>query len=144
MLGMLSTYLDTPSHSKDINYRIHIIAAYAVHARPLLCQVASPNNESIYEACLHVPYMSCPQASKQKLQYPRHLLLTYGWYVQEWWLVEDQNLPCTVQERENVLNRSLTFLQFDFIEDQPNMNTDTGIVRPPFCLFTFHTVHTVM
>ena len=72
MLGMLS-YLVITSHSKDANYRIHIIATYAVHARPLLCEVAPPTNESIYEACLHVPYMSCPQASTQDLHYPRHL-----------------------------------------------------------------------
>ena len=130
MLGMLS-HLVIPSHSKDVNYRIHIIATYAVHARPLLCEVAPPTNEPIYEACLHVPYMSCPQASKQKLHYPHHLLLTFGWYVQEWWREEDQNFTCTAQERESVLNRSLTFLQCDFIEDQPNMNTETGIVRPP-------------
>ena len=77
-------------------------------------------------------YMSCPQASKQKLHYPRHLFLTYGWYVQDWWLDEDQNLPCTAQERENVLNRTLAFLQFDFIKDQDmSTETSTGIVRLP-------------
>ena len=51
MLGMLS-HLVIPSHSKDANYRIHIIATYAVHARPLLCEVAPPTDESIHEACL--------------------------------------------------------------------------------------------
>ena len=76
--------------------------------------------------------MSCPQASKQKLHYPRHLLLTYGWYVQEWWRVEDQNLNCTAQERENVLNRTLALLQFDFIKDlDMSTETSTGIVRLP-------------
>ena len=50
--------LDTPSQSKDTNYRIHIIATYAVHARPLLCEVAPPTNEQIHEACLHVYFSS--------------------------------------------------------------------------------------
>ena len=91
-----------------------------------------------------LPYMSCPQASKQELYYPHHMFLTYGWYAQEWWLVEDQDLPCTAQERENVLNRILAFLQFDFIEDQ-NMTTatSTGIVRPPSCLFALHIAHII-
>ena len=91
-----------------------------------------------------LPYMSCPQAvkSKPKLHYPRHLFLTYGWYVQEWWLDEDQNLPCTAQERENVLNRTLAFLQFDFIKDQDmSTETSTGIVRLPSCLFALHITH---
>ena len=87
--------------------------------------------------------MSCPQASRRDLHYPRHLLLTYGWYDQEWWLVEDQNLPCTAQERESVLNRTLAVLQFVFVEDQLNVTTDTGIVRPSSCLFAFYTVHTI-
>ena len=80
--------------------------------------------------------MSHPQASKrEELHYPRHLFLTYGWYVQGWWKVEDQN--CTAQQRESVLNMSLSLLQFDFLEDR-NLTTDTGIVSSSSCLLALH------
>ena len=138
---MFDVLIWSQSHQKDPSIRIHIIATYAVHARPLLCEVAPPTEELIHAACSHfLPYMSCPQAYQRGLRYPRHLFLTYGWYVQEWWRVEDQNLSCTAQERESVLNRTLAFLQFDFIEDL-DMSTSIGIVRLPSCLFALHITH---
>ena len=73
--------------------------------------------------------MSHPQAYHRGLLYPRHLFLTYGWYVQDWWLDEDRNLSCTAQERERVLARSFALLQFDFLDGR-NLTTDTGIVSP--------------
>ena len=79
--------------------------------------------------------MSHPQAYQRGLRYPRHLFLTYGWYDQNWWLVEDQNLSCTAQERESVLGRSFAFLQFDFLDGR-NLTTDTGIVSPFSARFT--------
>ena len=96
-----------------------------------------------------LPCMPCPQAYQRGLRYPRHLFLTYGWYDHNWWLVEDQNLSCTAQERENVLNRTLAFLQFDFIEDlDMSTETSTGIVRLPsfmlVCTPHYTHYHTVM
>ena len=114
-------------YPQDPSIRIYVIASYAVHARPLLCEVALKN----ILACIYSPsplhYVSHPQAYQRGLRYPRHLLLTYGWYEHNWWLVEDQNFSCTAQERESVLSMSLSFLQFDFLEDR-NLTTDTGIV----------------
>ena len=92
----------------------------------------------IYTFFPYTSYVSHPQAYHRDLRYPRHLFLTYGWYVQNWWLVEDRNFSCTAEERESVLNRSLSFLQFDFLQDR-NLTTDTGIVSPflhastPYC-----------
>ena len=50
----MNDHLIITSHLQDPSIRIHIIAAYAVHARSLLCKVAPPTKESIHEACLHV------------------------------------------------------------------------------------------
>ena len=77
-----------------------------------------------------MPHMFQLQAYHRGVHYPHHLLLTLGWYGQNWWREEDQNSTCTAQERESVLNRSLAFLQCDFIEDL-NLTTDTGIVNLP-------------
>ena len=77
-----------------------------------------------------MPHMFQLQAYHRGIHYPHHLLLTLGWYGQNWWQEEDQNFTCTAQERESVLNRSLAFLQCDFIEDL-NLTTDTGIVNLP-------------
>ena len=84
--------------------------------------------------------MSHPQAYSRSLHYPRHLFLTYGWYVQDWWKVEDQN--CTAQQRESVLSMSLSLLQFDFLEDH-NLITDTGIVSSSSCMLALHTAHKI-
>ena len=60
-------HLVTQSHQKDPSIRIQIIATYAVHARPLLCEVAPPTKESIHEACSHVyfPYLHVLPTGKQ-------------------------------------------------------------------------------
>ena len=89
--------------------------------------------------------MSHPQAYHRRLRYPRHLFLTPGWYVHNWWKVEDQNFSCTAKQRESVLPGSLAFLFTDFLQDR-NMTTDTGIVSYsslPACFHSImHTLHT--
>ena len=79
------------------------------------------------------------QAYHRGIRYPHHVLLTLGWYGQNWWRVEDPNLSCTAQERESVLNRSLAFLQCDFLEDL-NTTTDTAIVNLPPCLLALYSM----
>ena len=70
------------------------------------------------------------QAHRRGILYPHHVLLTLGWYGDKWWQVEDKNSTCTAEQRESVLNNSLSFIQCDFIEDL-NMTTDSGIVSHP-------------
>ena len=91
---------------------------------------------------LHI--VTCvPQAYHLGLHYPSHLLLTYAWYAPNWWKDEDQSFSCTVQQRESVLNRSLTFLQYDFLQDR-NLTTDTGIVSSRIFVWLYSRLHTVL
>ena len=73
------------------------------------------------------------QAFHQNAKYPTHLLLTFHWYSEKWWLKENREweltLTCSSEDRERVLLHSLAF---DFIQQSPNQNadivTDAGIV----------------
>ena len=73
------------------------------------------------------------QAFHVGTHYPTHLLLTFHWYEERWWLKEnsDVSLTCTAEERESVLVYSLAF---NFIlppvshRKNENVTTDVGIV----------------
>ena len=139
-------------HPQDPSIRIYIIATYAVHARPLLCKVDSPMNKSANHLFSLLAFtlpsttrwrISYPQAYYRGLRYPRHLLLTVAWYARNWWLVEEQNISCTAEQRESVLPTSLAFIHFDFLQDL-NLTTDTGIVSSSLLCCTPHCVHTLL
>ena len=74
------------------------------------------------------------QAFCRGIHYPTHLLLTFQWYEERWWLKEsgasDVNLTCTAEERESVLMHSLAFnfVLSDYLKNQ-DVTTDVGIVR---------------
>lgn len=74
------------------------------------------------------------QAFHLGVRYPTHLLLTFQWYDQRWWLKEngvaDVHLTCTADERESVLPHSLAFnfVLADLLKEE-NVKTDIGIVR---------------
>ena len=67
------------------------------------------------------------------MRYPTHLLLTFQWYDEDWWLKDSGmpgvNLSCSGEERESVLPHSLAFnfLQMDVMND-PDLTTAIGIV----------------
>ena len=98
--------------------------------RMLHGQRSENNTRSSYT----MSHMFFLQAYHRGIHYPRHVLLTLGWYRQNWWRDEDStaNLSCTAEQRESVLNISLAFLQCDFLGDEDlNMTTETGIVSHP-------------
>ena len=75
------------------------------------------------------------QAFHHGVHYPTHLLLTFQWYEERWWLKEnragsDVNLTCTAEQREGVLMHSLAFnfVLLDFLKNQ-DVTTDVEIVR---------------
>ena len=74
------------------------------------------------------------QAFHRNAYYPTHLLLTFQWYEEQWWLKEngasDVNLTCSAEERESVLIHSLVFnfVLSDHLKDE-NVTNDVGIVR---------------
>jgi hypothetical protein len=76
------------------------------------------------------------QAFHLSAHYPTHLLLTFHWYEERWWLKEnsDVSLTCTAEERESVLVHSLGFnfiLPPASLRKNQNVTTDVyvGIVR---------------
>ena len=69
------------------------------------------------------------QAYEQHIFYPRYIFLLYGWYEDQWWLEqENENLPCTAEQREMVLSNSLAVVQDERISDC-SRTAKTGIVR---------------
>jgi len=71
------------------------------------------------------------QAFHNDIIYPKYLLLTLGWYREDWWTFEyNEQLNCSEADREAVLENSLAFLNFDFLDEKNDVNltTDTGIV----------------
>ena len=61
---------------------------------------------------------------------PRHVLLTNAWFRPYWWRAEG-NYNCTVKQREMVLNRSIAFNPFSFINRNgtDDVVTTDGLVR---------------
>ena len=82
------------------------------------------------------------QAFRRGVRYPTHLLLTFQWYEERWWLKEngasDVNLTCTAEERERVLTHSLAFnfVLSDYLKNR-DVTTDVGIVRRLAAIFLF-------
>ena len=72
----------------------------------------------------------CVQAYHRGLQFPRYLFVTIGWYSNFWWREDEQNLSCTIEERENVLGHSLVVSDEIFLdaERDANVMTTPGIV----------------
>ena len=70
------------------------------------------------------------QAYKKGIFFPKFLLLTLAWYEESWWKVDTENLSCTVDQREKVLESSLAFIHIEYLNEaeHANRNTTTGIV----------------
>ena len=82
---------------------------------------------------MHVYCTPSPQAFHLGIRYPTHLLLTFQWYDERWWLedndVSDVNLTCSGEERESVLRYSLAFnfILVDLLNDK-NITTNVGMI----------------
>ena len=69
------------------------------------------------------------QAYEQRIRYPRYLFLFYGWYGENWWRGSDsENLTCTQEDREEVIESGLAVV-FDEAITDCSRNISTGIVR---------------
>ncbi len=80
-------------------------------------------------SCIYV------QAYEQGIFYPRNLFLFYGWYVDNWWVGSDsENLSCTREEREIVVQSGLAIVNDEALSDC-SKNISTGIVRSSIILF---------
>ena len=68
------------------------------------------------------------QAYKQGIYYPQYLFIFIGWYSDQWWIGnENENLSCTVEQRERVISSSLAPLQEEYITNCSRI-VDSGIV----------------
>ena len=74
------------------------------------------------------------QASAEKKYYPRYQFIFLGWYDDNWWVgsaSEQKHLMdqynCSVEDRERVLQYSLTIIQDEFISNFSKV-VDSGIV----------------
>ena len=49
------------------------------------------------------------QAYEEGVSYPKHMLITYGWYGSEWWKAEatSSEFNCTTEQRASVLPYTL-------------------------------------
>jgi gamma-aminobutyric acid type B receptor len=62
--------------------RVYVLMMYSPHARDILCE-----------------------AYKSGLRYPKHMIITYGWYANNWWMepATSDQYNCTAYERASVL-----------------------------------------
>jgi gamma-aminobutyric acid type B receptor len=88
----------------DESSRIFIISTYEPLAREIICE-----------------------AYRKGYRYPRHLFFMIPWYVNGWWRFEAGSYGCTVAEREDTLEYSMTVMNLPFAA-YLNMSTttDTG------------------
>ena len=74
-----------------------------------------------------------PQAAIRGIHYPRYEFLFYGWYADNWWMEEDEELQslynnsCSITDRERVIGPALSPLQNEFISNCSS-DVDSGIV----------------
>ena len=67
------------------------------------------------------------QAYRKGYRYPQYLFFMIPWYVNGWWRFEEDSYGCTVAEREETLEYSMTVMNLPFaIYLNMSTNTDTG------------------
>ena len=67
------------------------------------------------------------QAYRQGYMYPRYVFFAIPWYVDRWWTVEEDSYGCTVEQREEVLEYSITLMNLPFAKFlNGSLETDTG------------------
>lgn len=74
------------------------------------------------------------QAHKLDMTYPRYVYITYGWYANYWW-VPKEDINCTVQEMEEVLDNSLAMFAYPRIQNSSEV-IDAGIVSINHYVYT--------
>ena len=80
-----------------------------------------------------ISYYCLVQAAMRGIQYPRYEFLFYGWYADNWWAEEEEELQslyngsCSVADRERVIGPALSPLQNEFISNCSSY-TNSGIV----------------
>ena len=68
------------------------------------------------------------QAYRQQVFYPQYLFIFIGWYSDQWWIgSNNDNLPCTPEQRERVIFSALAPIQEEYISNC-SKTVDTGIV----------------
>lgn len=88
----------------DEDSRIFIIHTYEPLAREIICE-----------------------AYRQGYMYPRYVFFAIPWYVDRWWTVEEDSYGCTVEQREEVLEHSITLMNLPFAKFlNGSLETDTG------------------
>lgn len=94
--------------SKDLfdeDSRIFIIHTYEPLAREIICE-----------------------AYRQGYMYPRYVFFAIPWYVDGWWRPGNDSYGCTVEQREEVLEHSITLMNQPYARflNGSQMETDTG------------------
>ena len=67
------------------------------------------------------------QAYRKGYRYPRNLFFMIPWYVNGWWRFENDSYGCTVEDREETLEYSMTVMNLPFaIYLNMSTTTETG------------------
>ncbi len=70
---------------------------------------------------------SLTQAYRADLHYPGHLIILMGWYLEDWWMMQTEDLNCSAEERESIMNYALAVHHFNFLIPE-DVQTTSGIV----------------
>ena len=64
--------------------------------------------------------------------YPQYVFFAIPWYVDGWWRFDNESYGCTPEEREEVLEHSITLMNLPFarfLNDSIVTETGNGLVR---------------
>jgi hypothetical protein len=79
---------------------------YSPHARDALCE-----------------------AYRRGFHYPKYVIITFGWYVRQWWEMDAPSTNCTAEERAHVLLYSMAAVSSQFPREQDEYTAEPNIVR---------------
>ena len=106
-----------------------MLAMYSLHAVDVFCEV-------IFNKFVEGEYLIqiTSQAYRSGFHYPKYIILTFGWYVRNWWKA-DRLSNCTIQEKASALQYSLATVPFQFPTPDDEHTGEPNIVKIVFILY---------
>ena len=97
---------------------------YSPHARDALCEVMA-----IGFLTANSQFTPPVQAYRRGIYYPKYAIITFGWYVRQWWKMDAPSTNCTAEERERVLVYSTAAVSSQFPREYDDYHAEPNIVN---------------
>lgn len=70
------------------------------------------------------------KAYKNNMIHPRYTYLTYGWYEEQWWVPQGNDVTCSEEEMVSVVEHILSVTQYPDADNTSEATDILGVVRP--------------